>query len=96
MNKSLLDFFNERNTTLKSIVGLAQSVHNSKSVANYNFLVSNYKTDEHNTIEFSDINILEKAVSDYYYDTDVNVKDKIIYAEYLNDSKQMYVHLILP
>ena len=95
MSNELLDFFYDRSNLLKSVGGFTQS-DDSKWVAKFNFIVSNVKTDEENTIEINSTQDLVTAVKEYFSDTETEFINKIIYPKFLNETDKMFVHLILP
>jgi hypothetical protein len=95
MQNTLLNFFYERSNILKSSTGFSAS-DTSKVVAKYKFIVSNYRTDEANTIEIKSLNELKTAIGYYYEDTDNIPDDFISKPESLDEDKIMFVHLQLP
>ena len=95
MSNQLLSFFYERSNLLKSVGGFTQS-DDSKWVAKFNFIVSNIKTDEENTIELNSTEDLETTVKKYFSNTEIAFEDKIIYSKLLDENSKMFVHLMLP
>ncbi len=95
MSDTLLDFFYERSNALKNSTGFT-SISDSKVVAKFNFKVSNFKTDEENTIEINSLVNLEIAVKSYYEDTESDFKNFIHIPELLKEYEKMFVHLQLP
>lgn len=94
MQNILLNFFYERNNTLKDSTGFSPS-DDSKIVAKFNFKVSNFRTDEENTIETNSLAELKTAVAAYYKDTDSNFEDFLHIHELIREDEVMFVHLQL-
>ncbi len=93
MKKELLAHFYERSDLLKSVGGFTGV--NSKFVAKYNFKVSNNIEDIENSIEINSTDDLEKAVKEYYSETDTSHEGRITYAKNFNKDDKMYVTLVL-
>lgn len=90
----LIELFYKRSDALKFSTGLTSKT-SEKIVANYTFNVSNIKGNE-NTISIESLDSLEKAVKEYYYDTNTNYLNKIHRKETLDVNKPMFVDLVLP
>ena len=96
MSNKLIDFFYQRSDLIKTAIGFTPSNNNTKWVATFNFIVSNQKIDDDNTIELDFDDDLENTILSYYSDTDIDYKSKIIYTSPLYRDKKTFVHLILP
>lgn len=95
MKTRLLELFREKSNNLKNLGGTTDNSDNSV-VANYTFIVSNHKVNNHDTIEVTSLSDLEFAITTYYSETNIDPKNRIIKAENLDQTKQMYVLLQLP